>query len=76
MVKLKQHSPSSKQPILKNQSKNKKEKKVKEINRKTKDKDEAFLEQFRKLITTEPVRTGKPKNLSPEEMKRIWEPKV
>ena len=39
-------------------------------------KQEDFLEEFRKLITSKPhCRTGKPTNPSPEEMKSIWEPK-
>ena len=35
-----------------------------------------FLEEFRKVITSEPRRTGKPKLVSPEEMKSIWRTKV
>jgi bifunctional DNA-binding transcriptional regulator/antitoxin component of YhaV-PrlF toxin-antitoxin module len=35
-----------------------------------------FLEEFRKVITSEPRRTGKPKLASPEEMKSIWRKKV
>jgi hypothetical protein len=35
-----------------------------------------FQEEFRRLITRTPRRTGTPKFLSPEEMKKIWEPKV
>ena len=35
-------------------------------------KREDFLEEFRKVITSEPRRTGKPKLVSPEEMKTIW----
>ena len=35
-------------------------------------KREDFLEEFRKVITSEPRRTGKPKLASPEEMKSIW----
>jgi DNA-binding transcriptional regulator/RsmH inhibitor MraZ len=35
-----------------------------------------FQEWFRKIIKRKPRRTGKPKFLSPEEMKKIWEPKV
>ena len=31
-----------------------------------------FLEEFNKLITTEPKRTGKPENWSPEKMRDIW----
>ena len=33
---------------------------------------ENFLEEFKKLITSEPKRKGKPKLASPEEMKSIW----
>jgi AbrB family looped-hinge helix DNA binding protein len=35
-------------------------------------KHEDFLEEFKKLITSEPKRKGKPKLASPEEMKSIW----
>ena len=35
-------------------------------------KREDFLEEFKKLITSEPKRKGKPKLASPEEMKSIW----
>ena len=35
-----------------------------------------FLEEFRKVITSKPRRRGKPKLLSPEEMKAIWRTKV
>jgi AbrB family looped-hinge helix DNA binding protein len=35
-----------------------------------------FQEEFRRVITRKPRRTGTPKFLSPEEMKKIWEPKV
>ena len=35
-----------------------------------------FLEEFRKVMTSEPRRTGKPKLVSPEEMKSIWRTKV
>ena len=35
-----------------------------------------FLEEFRRVITSEPRRTGKPKLVSPEEMKSIWRTKV
>jgi bifunctional DNA-binding transcriptional regulator/antitoxin component of YhaV-PrlF toxin-antitoxin module len=35
-------------------------------------KREDFLEEFRKVITSKPRRTGKPKLVSPEEMKSIW----
>jgi bifunctional DNA-binding transcriptional regulator/antitoxin component of YhaV-PrlF toxin-antitoxin module len=31
-----------------------------------------FLEEFRKIITSEPPRTGKPENWSPRKMKEIW----
>jgi DNA-binding transcriptional regulator/RsmH inhibitor MraZ len=31
-----------------------------------------FIQEFKKTITTEPKRTGKPKLPSPEEMKSIW----
>jgi bifunctional DNA-binding transcriptional regulator/antitoxin component of YhaV-PrlF toxin-antitoxin module len=31
-----------------------------------------FLEEFRKVISTEPKRKGKPKLISPQEMKSIW----
>ena len=31
-----------------------------------------FLEEFRKVITSEPRRTGKPENWSPARMKAIW----
>ena len=31
-----------------------------------------FLDEFKKLITSEPKRKGKPKLASPEEMKSIW----
>jgi len=35
-----------------------------------------FLEEFREVMTSEPRRTGKPKLVSPEEMKSIWRTKV
>lgn len=35
-------------------------------------KKEDFLEEFRKLITSKPRRKGKPKFVSPKEMKAIW----
>ena len=35
-----------------------------------------FLEEFRKVMMSEPRRTGKPKFVSPEEMKSIWRTKV
>jgi bifunctional DNA-binding transcriptional regulator/antitoxin component of YhaV-PrlF toxin-antitoxin module len=38
-------------------------------------KQEDFLEEFRKVITSPHRRTGKPTLASPEEMKSIWEPK-
>ena len=31
-----------------------------------------FLEEFRKIITSEPRRTGKPENWPPSKMKEIW----
>jgi len=31
-----------------------------------------FLEEFRRVITSEPRRTGKPENWSPSKMKSIW----
>jgi DNA-binding transcriptional regulator/RsmH inhibitor MraZ len=31
-----------------------------------------FLEEFKKLITSEPKRKGKPKLATPEEMKSVW----
>jgi bifunctional DNA-binding transcriptional regulator/antitoxin component of YhaV-PrlF toxin-antitoxin module len=31
-----------------------------------------FLEEFRRVISSEPKRKGKPKLVSPEEMKSIW----
>ena len=31
-----------------------------------------FLEEFRKVISTEPKRKGKPKLITPQEMKSIW----
>jgi bifunctional DNA-binding transcriptional regulator/antitoxin component of YhaV-PrlF toxin-antitoxin module len=31
-----------------------------------------FLEEFRKVISTEPKRKRKPKLISPQEMKSIW----
>ena len=31
-----------------------------------------FLEEFRKIITSEPRRTGKPENWPPSKMKSIW----
>ena len=35
-------------------------------------KREDFLEEFKKLITSEPKRKGKPKLATPEEMKSMW----
>jgi len=35
-------------------------------------KQENFMEEFRKVVTSEPRRRGKPKHPSPEEMKSIW----
>jgi bifunctional DNA-binding transcriptional regulator/antitoxin component of YhaV-PrlF toxin-antitoxin module len=35
-----------------------------------------FLEEFRKVISSEPKRKGKPKLVSPEEMKSMWRTKV
>ena len=35
-------------------------------------KREDFLEEFIKLITSEPKRKGKPKLATPEEMKSMW----
>jgi bifunctional DNA-binding transcriptional regulator/antitoxin component of YhaV-PrlF toxin-antitoxin module len=37
-------------------------------------KENVFLEEFRKVITSKHSRTGKPENWSPEEMKSIWDP--
>jgi DNA-binding transcriptional regulator/RsmH inhibitor MraZ len=31
-----------------------------------------FLDEFKKIIVSEPKRTGKPENWSPEKMKEIW----
>ncbi|HLC01224.1 MAG TPA: MraZ N-terminal domain-containing protein [Candidatus Bathyarchaeia archaeon] len=31
-----------------------------------------FLEEFRKIVTSKPRRTGKPENWSPARMKAIW----
>lgn len=31
-----------------------------------------FLEDFRKVIKSEPPRTGKPENWSPSKMKAVW----
>jgi bifunctional DNA-binding transcriptional regulator/antitoxin component of YhaV-PrlF toxin-antitoxin module len=35
-------------------------------------KRENFLEEFKKLITSEPELKGKPKFATPEEMKSVW----
>lgn len=35
-------------------------------------KREDFLEEFKKLITSEPKRKGKPKLATPEDMKSVW----
>lgn len=35
-------------------------------------KPQDFLEEFKKLIASEPKRKGKPKLANPEEMKSIW----
>jgi bifunctional DNA-binding transcriptional regulator/antitoxin component of YhaV-PrlF toxin-antitoxin module len=35
-------------------------------------KREDFLEEFKKLINSEPKRKGKPKLATPEEMKSMW----
>ncbi|MEM2889597.1 MAG: hypothetical protein QXR42_09045 [Candidatus Bathyarchaeia archaeon] len=34
-----------------------------------------FLDEFRKIIASEPIRTGKPENWSPSKMKSIWSTK-
>jgi bifunctional DNA-binding transcriptional regulator/antitoxin component of YhaV-PrlF toxin-antitoxin module len=39
-------------------------------------KKEDFLEKFRKLITSKPRRRGKPKFVSPKEMKAVWRTKA
>ncbi|MEM3442600.1 MAG: hypothetical protein QXM86_01890 [Candidatus Bathyarchaeia archaeon] len=31
-----------------------------------------FMEEFRKVITSEPPRTGKPENWAPSKMKNVW----
>jgi len=31
-----------------------------------------FIEEFRKIIASEPPRTGKPENWPPSKMKAIW----
>ncbi|HDO21216.1 MAG: AbrB/MazE/SpoVT family DNA-binding domain-containing protein [archaeon GB-1845-036] len=33
-----------------------------------------FLEEFKRSITSEPPRTGKPENWPPSKMKAIWRP--
>jgi DNA-binding transcriptional regulator/RsmH inhibitor MraZ len=35
-------------------------------------KREDFLEEFKKLITSEPKRKGRPRLATPEEMKSVW----
>jgi bifunctional DNA-binding transcriptional regulator/antitoxin component of YhaV-PrlF toxin-antitoxin module len=35
-----------------------------------------FLEEFRKVISSEPKRKGKPKPITPKEMKSIWRTEV
>jgi bifunctional DNA-binding transcriptional regulator/antitoxin component of YhaV-PrlF toxin-antitoxin module len=35
-------------------------------------KQEDFLAEFKKLVTSEPKRKGKPKRATPEEMKSAW----
>jgi len=35
-----------------------------------------FIEEFKRVITTEPERTGEPENWTPEKMKDIWERRV
>ena len=35
-------------------------------------KREDFLKEFKKLITSEPKRKGKPKLATPEEIKSVW----
>ena len=35
-----------------------------------------FLQEFRRVISSEPKRTAKPEFLSPEKMKAIWKTKV
>jgi AbrB family looped-hinge helix DNA binding protein len=39
-------------------------------------KRENFLDEFKRIINTRPRRRGKPKLLSPEEMKAIWRTKA
>jgi DNA-binding transcriptional regulator/RsmH inhibitor MraZ len=33
-----------------------------------------FMEEFRKVIASEPPRTGKPENWPPSKMKAVWSP--
>jgi len=35
-------------------------------------KSKGFFEEFRRIITSEPPRTGKPENWSPSKMKAVW----
>jgi bifunctional DNA-binding transcriptional regulator/antitoxin component of YhaV-PrlF toxin-antitoxin module len=35
-------------------------------------KPQNFVEEFRKVITSEPPRTGKPENWPPSKMKTVW----
>jgi len=35
-----------------------------------------FLDDFKKVVSSKPRRTGKPECWSPEQMKSIWEPKL
>ena len=37
-------------------------------------KQDDFLGEFRKVVTSNHSRTGKPENWSPKEMKSIWDP--
>jgi len=39
-------------------------------------KEKIFLDEFRKVISSEPKRTGKPECPSPEKMKAIWKTKA
>jgi bifunctional DNA-binding transcriptional regulator/antitoxin component of YhaV-PrlF toxin-antitoxin module len=39
----------------------------------TKGSSSNFLEEFRKVIISEPPRTGNPENWSPKKIKTIWE---
>lgn len=41
-----------------------------------KSEEEDFLTTFRRVITSEPERTGKPRNPPPARMKRIWKERV